>query len=108
MIDNPKPDLETVRGIVEQIARGLQAFHRLEMLHQDLRPDNIMIDKTGTVKIIDFGSTRVAGVVEAVAIDQSGRHPGHRAVHRAGIFPGGGRLAALRPVLARASSPTRC
>ena len=62
MIDNPKPDLETVRGIVEQIAKGLQAFHRLEMLHQDLRPDNIMIDTTGTVKIIDFGATRVAGV----------------------------------------------
>jgi serine/threonine protein phosphatase PrpC/predicted Ser/Thr protein kinase len=65
MIDNPKPDLETVRGIVEQIAKGLRAFHRKEMLHQDLRPENIMIDKTGTVKIIDFGSTRVAGVVEA-------------------------------------------
>jgi serine/threonine protein phosphatase PrpC len=65
MADNPRPDIETVRGIVEQIARGLQAFHRLEMLHQDLRPDNIMIDKTGTVKIIDFGATRVAGVVES-------------------------------------------
>jgi serine/threonine protein phosphatase PrpC len=65
MIDNPKPDLETIRGIVEQIARGLQAFHRMEMLHQDIRPDNIMIDKTGTVKIIDFGSTKVKGVVEA-------------------------------------------
>lgn len=64
MIDNPKPDLETVRGIVEQIARGLQAFHRMEMLHQDLRPANIMIDKTGTVKIIDFGSVRVAGLME--------------------------------------------
>lgn len=64
MIDNPKPDMETVRGIVEQIAKGLRAFHRLEMLHQDLRPDNIMIDSTGTVKIIDFGSTRVAGLME--------------------------------------------
>ncbi|MFA5371977.1 MAG: bifunctional protein-serine/threonine kinase/phosphatase [Sideroxydans sp.] len=64
MIDNPKPDLETVRGIVEQIAKGLLAFHRKEMLHQDLRPENIMIDSTGTVKIIDFGSTRVAGIME--------------------------------------------
>ncbi len=64
MIDNPKPNLETVRGMVEQIAKGLRAFHRLEMLHQDLRPDNIMIDKTGTVKIIDFGSTSVAGIME--------------------------------------------
>ncbi len=65
MIDNPKPDLATVRDIVEQIARGLRAFHRKEMLHQDTRPDNIMIDKTGTAKIIDFGSTKITGVVEA-------------------------------------------
>ena len=28
MIDNPKPSVETVRGIVEQIAKGLRAFHR--------------------------------------------------------------------------------
>jgi serine/threonine protein phosphatase PrpC len=65
MIDNPAPALETVRDIVEQIAKGLRAFHRKEMLHQDLRPDNIMIDNTGTVKIIDFGSTRIKGVAEA-------------------------------------------
>lgn len=64
MIDNPQPSLETVRGIVEQIAKGLQAFHRLEMLHQDLRPDNIMIDGTGTAKIIDFGATRIAGIAD--------------------------------------------
>lgn len=65
MTDNPRPDLDTVRGIIEQIARGLQAFHRKEMLHQDLRPENVMIDRTGTAKIIDFGSTRVSGIAEA-------------------------------------------
>lgn len=65
MIDNPKPHLETIREIVEQIAKGLRAFHRKEMLHQDLRPENIMIDRAGVVKIIDFGSVRVAGVAEA-------------------------------------------
>lgn len=67
MIDHPRPDLQSVRGIVEQIAKGLRAFHRLEMLHQDLRPENIMIDATGTVKIVDFGSTRVAGLLETSA-----------------------------------------
>lgn len=65
MIDNPRPDLETVRRIAEQLARGLTAFHRQEMLHQDLRPANVMIDRSGTVKIIDLGSTRVAGVAES-------------------------------------------
>ena len=65
LIDNPRPPLEAVRRIIEQIAAGLTAFHRMEMLHQDLRPDNVMIDRTGTVKIIDFGATNVAGVAEA-------------------------------------------
>jgi len=74
MIDNPKPELEAVRRIVEQIGKGLQAFHRMEMLHQDLRPENIMIDITGTVKIIDFGSTRVAGVAEMAASNERA-HP---------------------------------
>ena len=36
MIDHPHPELETVRGIAEQIAKGLRAFHRLEMVHQDV------------------------------------------------------------------------
>lgn len=64
MRDHPAPDLATVRDIVGQIAKGLRAFHRLEMRHQDLRPDNIMIDHAGTVKIIDFGSAHVAGIHE--------------------------------------------
>lgn len=64
MIDNPKPSLEAVRTFTEQIARGLLAFHRQEMVHQDLRPENIMIDSTNTVKIIDFGSTRVEGIMD--------------------------------------------
>jgi serine/threonine protein phosphatase PrpC len=72
MIDKPKPDMQTVRDIVAQIAKGLRAFHKLEMLHQDLRPNNIMIDSTGTVKIIDFGSTKVAGILEISSpLDQS-------------------------------------
>ncbi|MEZ5818515.1 MAG: bifunctional protein-serine/threonine kinase/phosphatase [Hyphomicrobiaceae bacterium] len=63
--DNPEPSLDSVRDIVDQIAKGLRAFHRKEMLHQDLRPENVMIDRSGTVKIIDFGAVRVTGVLEA-------------------------------------------
>lgn len=64
MRDNPQPDIDTVRDITEQIAKGLLAFHRQEMIHQDLRPNNVMIDYLGTVKIIDFGSTYVRGISE--------------------------------------------
>ncbi|WP_216671287.1 bifunctional protein-serine/threonine kinase/phosphatase [Mangrovicoccus sp. HB161399] len=66
MTDNPDPDLETVRNIAAQIGLGLRALHRREMIHQDLRPENVMIDRDGTAKIIDLGSVAVAGVEEAV------------------------------------------
>jgi len=68
--DNPKPKLENVRNIIEQIAKGLYAFHNLEMLHQDLRPENVLIDESDSVKIIDFGSTRVEGIADIDTVMQ--------------------------------------
>ena len=67
MTDHPRARLDAVRGIVGQAAQGLRAFHRLEMLHQDLRPENLMIDASGVVKIIDFGAVHVAGLTEMAA-----------------------------------------
>ncbi len=61
---NPEPPLVEIRAILDQIASGLRAFHRRDMIHQDLKPDNIIIDLNGTVKIVDFGSTHVAGLEE--------------------------------------------
>tara|TARA_R110000824_G_scaffold401651_1_gene613412 strand:+ start:25610 stop:27331 length:1722 start_codon:yes stop_codon:yes gene_type:complete len=72
MRDHPNAELTSVRPIVEQIAKGLRAFHRLEMLHQDLRPDNVMIDRHGTVTLIDFGAAKVAGIAEAAGEDLAG------------------------------------
>lgn len=64
MHDHPRPTLTEVRDIIEQVAAGLRAFHRMEMVHQDLKPENIIIDELGTVKIVDFGSTKIAGIEE--------------------------------------------
>ena len=71
MADHPAPPIETVRGLIEQIGAGLRAFHRKDMIHQDLRPENIMLDADGTARIIDFGAVRVAGVVEAMPRSES-------------------------------------
>ena len=65
MHDNPHPDFEIVRNIVEQIALGLRALHRKDILHLDLKPGNIMINSNGLVKIIDFGSSRAASWSES-------------------------------------------
>lgn len=62
--DNPQPDLETIRSWVEQIALGLRALHRADVIHQDLRPENIMLNAQGTVCLIDLGSASIAGLNE--------------------------------------------
>lgn len=69
LFNNPKPDIKTARKLIEQIAKGLRAFHRMEMLHQDLKPENIMITHEGIVKIIDFGSVKIAGITEILPLD---------------------------------------
>jgi len=62
--DQTELDLTLIRNIVSQAISGLRAFHRLDMLHQDIKPGNIMITPEGLVKIVDFGSTKIAGIAD--------------------------------------------
>ena len=68
MSETPKATLTQVRSSIDQIARGLRCMHRMEMIHQDIKPDNVIIDKNNTLIIIDFGSTKVAGLVEIKSV----------------------------------------
>jgi len=43
-----------------QIAEGLAEAHRMGVVHRDLKPGNIMIDREGSAKIMDFGIARTA------------------------------------------------
>ncbi|MCB1912513.1 MAG: protein kinase [Rhodocyclaceae bacterium] len=70
--DNPKPPLDAVRDIVRQAIAGLRAFQRADMVHQDLKPENIMINRDGRVKLLDFGTVMIAGTDEiASPLDKS-------------------------------------
>jgi eukaryotic-like serine/threonine-protein kinase len=64
MHDHPQPDLTDIRQIIDQLVQALRALHRQDMIHQDLKPENIMIERDGRVVIIDFGSAKVGGVAE--------------------------------------------
>jgi len=55
--------------IAKQVCEGLVEAHRLGVVHRDLKPQNIMIDKEGDTKIMDFG---IARSVEAPGVTQSG------------------------------------
>jgi Tol biopolymer transport system component/tRNA A-37 threonylcarbamoyl transferase component Bud32 len=50
--------IETTLSIAKQVCEGLEEAHKLGVIHRDLKPNNIMIDKDGNVRIMDFGIAR--------------------------------------------------
>jgi len=48
----------TAVSIARQVAEGLSEAHGMGVVHRDLKPGNIMIDKEGNAKIMDFGIAR--------------------------------------------------
>jgi serine/threonine protein kinase len=48
----------TAINIAKQVCEGLAEAHRLGVVHRDLKPQNIMIDKQGNARIMDFGIAR--------------------------------------------------
>jgi serine/threonine-protein kinase len=45
-------------SVAKQVCEGLTEAHRLGVVHRDLKPQNIMIDKEGNARIMDFGIAR--------------------------------------------------
>jgi len=45
--------------VIAGAAQGLHRAHKQGMIHRDVKPDNIMVSKTGAVKVMDFGIARV-------------------------------------------------
>ncbi len=60
--DNPKPSLDQVRALLQQVSAALRAFQRQHMVHRDLKPENILITTDGGIKLIDFGTVLVGGL----------------------------------------------
>ena len=47
---------------MNQLIRGIKHCHSHRVLHRDLKPQNLLIDKEGNLKLADFGLARAFGV----------------------------------------------
>lgn len=53
--------LFAIKSIMYQILTGVKYMHSKKVFHRDLKPQNILINSAGNVKIADFGLGRIFG-----------------------------------------------
>ncbi|HUV31374.1 MAG TPA: protein kinase [Acidobacteriota bacterium] len=68
-LDVNKPELPKVVRLAEKIAAGLAAAHQMNIVHRDIKMDNILVDEGGKPKILDFG---LAKPVEPLQMEGAG------------------------------------
>jgi len=61
---SPALGLEEGRNIAVKLARAAAALHRAGIVHRDIKPDNVILEGGGSLKLIDLGVVRVPGLEE--------------------------------------------
>ncbi len=54
--------IEKIKEVMMQVLEGLAFCHRSGIMHRNLKPDNIMINKQGIVKLVDFSLSRIVAI----------------------------------------------
>ena len=58
----PSVGLEEGRNIAVKLAHGAAALHRAGIIHRDIKPDNVMLESGGALKLLDLGVVRLPGL----------------------------------------------
>ena len=81
--DSPPLSLGDVLLVFRLVATGLNAMHQQGFVHCDIKPNNILLNQTGSIKIIDLGQScrigtvkpRIQGTPDYIAPEQVRRNP---------------------------------
>ena len=68
----PALGLEEGRNIAIKLTRAAAALHRAGVVHRDIKPDNVILEAQGSLKLIDLGVVRVPGTEDAPPEDTPG------------------------------------
>jgi serine/threonine protein phosphatase PrpC len=60
----PAVGLEEGRNVTIKLARAAAALHSVGIIHRDIKPDNVILENEGSLKLIDLGVVRVPGLEE--------------------------------------------
>jgi serine/threonine protein phosphatase PrpC len=62
----PSLALEQGRNIAIRLARAVATLHRDGIIHRDIKPDNVILEPDGALKLIDLGAVRIRGLEDSV------------------------------------------
>jgi serine/threonine protein phosphatase PrpC len=68
----PRIGLREGLGIAERLAKGVAALHRAGVIHRDIKPDNVLLEEAGGLKLLDLGVARLPGMDDFPAADTPG------------------------------------